>query len=1204
MDISPTLATKGVNPFMKLPTHCDHRFLTSKNRAQFRARRGSTQSQPHRVSRLGIILCGLVCAFLTLPITGLQADTHLTQAEPAQEPTLSLSKPVEREMKGGETHRYAVNVPAGHCLNVKVDQNKLNVMLRVVGSDGNEITMADYTQEFTGPDFLTFVADLAGTYHLELKPFDNQAKPGRYTVQILELHPATQDDRDRMRAQQRFQEALRTHHKQTKEAKETALQELEWIRGVFHRVQDPLGEANALDWMAKIVEEFGRTKEAKELNLQALALKKAAGFRLNAATTLNNLAILHNQLGEFQEALTAYEEALKISIEFDDKESQGIILSNIGRVYDNQGNKQKALDYFRQAIPVKQVYGDKLSLAETVNNIGTVYIDLGETRLALEQYTQALALCRESGQPFSEGLLLNNLALAHNRLGEPQKALESYTQALAYNRKIGNRNAEALVLLNTGTVYLDLGESRKAIELFQQAQQIWHETKNRQLEAMALNNLGLGYSRISETTLGIQYYQQSLELRKSLGDRFGQAVTLNNLGAVMLDAREYTKAFEHLQQSLTIAQENDDKESIALALQNIGAALLRSGKPHEALVSLTESVPLWQTTGNRSGTARALSLMAETEQALGRLLDAKAHFEQALEQVEFIRARAGSQDLRTSFFARIQNYYRLYINLLLQLHRENPLDGYDRQAFQISEQARARSLLDLLAEAKLNIRQGADPQLLEHEQTLKKRITDKLERLSRLLAGKHTEAQKNEAEKEIGTLTDEYRQIQAEIRQKSPQYASLTQARTVTVEELQTQVLDPDTMVLEYVLGAEQSHLFAVSQGNFAVYSLPGRDELTKAARQVYELLTKRSTALKELAQERSRTDISPEDYQARVTAADRAYPQAAAELSRMLLGPVQKEIRGQRLVIVADGALQIVSFAALPVPNPKPESKSTPYLIERHEIVVVPSASTLVALRRNRRSQGATINSVAVLADPVFTARDERTKGQNQSVVAQLPDTITRHLDQFSSPPATDESGNKVLQLRIPRLPGTRVEAEAIRKITSDTSLIRLDFQANREAALNPELSKYRYIHLATHGYLNASRPELSAVLLSLVNEQGEPVDGFLRLEDLYNLNWPAEVVTLSACQTGLGTDIKGEGIVGLTRGLMYAGARRVVVSSWNVSDQATAQLMTRFYQGILRDGNRPAAALRAAQIQMLGDKRWRAPYFWAAFQLQGEWR
>ncbi|HNJ39976.1 MAG TPA: tetratricopeptide repeat protein, partial [Acidobacteriota bacterium] len=263
-----------------------------------------------------------MCVVLSISVTGSQITTHPPQIQPSPEPALSRLKPVEREMKGGETHRYEVNVPAGHCLNVKVDQNKLNVMLRVVGPDGKEMTMADYTQEFTGPDFLTFVADLADTYYLELKPFDNQAEPGRYTVQILELRPATQDDRDRMLAQQRFQEALRTHHKQTKQAKEAALQELELIRGIFHRVQDPLGESNALDWMAKIIGEFGRTKEAKELNLQALALKKAAGFRLNAATTLNNLAILHNQLGEFQEALTAYEEALKISIEFDDKESQ------------------------------------------------------------------------------------------------------------------------------------------------------------------------------------------------------------------------------------------------------------------------------------------------------------------------------------------------------------------------------------------------------------------------------------------------------------------------------------------------------------------------------------------------------------------------------------------------------------------------------------------------------------------------------------------------------------------------------------------------------------------------------------------------------------------------------------------------------------------------------------------------------------------
>jgi CHAT domain-containing protein len=166
------------------------------------------------------------------------------------------------------------------------------------------------------------------------------------------------------------------------------------------------------------------------------------------------------------------------------------------------------------------------------------------------------------------------------------------------------------------------------------------------------------------------------------------------------------------------------------------------------------------------------------------------------------------------------------------------------------------------------------------------------------------------------------------------------------------------------------------------------------------------------------------------------------------------------------------------------------------------------------------------------------------------------------------------------------------------------LDFKANRVTATSSELSQYRIVHIATHGLLNSEHPELSGIVLSLVDEQGRPQDGFLRLHEIYNLNLPAELVVLSACRTALGKEIKGEGLVGLTRGFMYAGAARVMASLWKVQDDATAELMKRFYRGVLKDGMRPAAALRAAQVEMWKSKQWRSPYYWAAFVLQGEWK
>jgi len=192
-----------------------------------------------------------------------------------------------------------------------------------------------------------------------------------------------------------------------------------------------------------------------------------------------------------------------------------------------------------------------------------------------------------------------------------------------------------------------------------------------------------------------------------------------------------------------------------------------------------------------------------------------------------------------------------------------------------------------------------------------------------------------------------------------------------------------------------------------------------------------------------------------------------------------------------------------------------------------------------------------------------------------------------------------------IPRVPFTRQEAEGILALVPKQAALRaLDFAANQTTATSGKLARYRMIHFATHGLVNDQDPELTGLVLSLVGERGQSLDGFLRLGQIYNLRLPVELVVLSGCNTGLGKDIRGEGLIGLARGFMYAGAARVVVSLWEVNDRATAELMVHFYKGILKDGLRPAAALRAAQVTMWRQKQWRSPYYWAAFTLQGEWK
>jgi CHAT domain-containing protein len=334
-----------------------------------------------------------------------------------------------------------------------------------------------------------------------------------------------------------------------------------------------------------------------------------------------------------------------------------------------------------------------------------------------------------------------------------------------------------------------------------------------------------------------------------------------------------------------------------------------------------------------------------------------------------------------------------------------------------------------------------------------------------------------------------------------------------------------------------------------------------------------------------------------------------------MLLGPVAAQLGKKRLVIVADGALQYVPFAALPAPSPgndeERNSGAEPQpLIVEHEIISLPSASTLATLRREMAGRKPAEKSLAILADPVFADDDTRVSRDVEKAGAKKKtrsaDSDQTDIGFLQITRSGEEMGVTGGEAGFGRLLSTRREAAAISALVPERERMQaLDFEASRTTALRPELGEYRIVHFATHGLLNNIHPELSGIVLSLVDKAGQQQDGFLRLQDIYNLKLSAELVVLSACQTGLGKEVRGEGLIGLTRGFMYAGAPRIVASLWKVDDRATSELMKRFYQGMLGPERvSPAGALRQAQLSIWREKQWRAPYYWAAFVLQGEWK
>ena len=973
-------------------------------------------------------------------------------------------------------------------------------------------------------------------------------------------------------------------------------------------------EASTLTNIGKVYSDLGEKQKALENYSQSLPLSRAAGDRSLEAITLNNIGQVYSNLGETQKALENYSQSLPLTRAVSNRSMEAITLSNIGSVYADLGEKQKALEYYSQSLPLSRAVGDRRGEAVTLSSIGNVYSELGEKQKALENYSQSLPLYREVGDRRGEATTLNSIGLVYSDLGEKQKALDYYSQSLPLRRAVGNRRGEAVTLNNLGNVYSELGEKQKALDYLSQSLPLSRAVGDRRGEAVTLNNIGQVYSELGEKQKALEYFSQSLPLRRAVGDRGGEAATLNNLGNVYSELGEKQKALEYYSQSLPLSRAIGDRSGEAATLNNIGsvyselgekqkaleyvsqslplrravgdrrgeAATLNSlgnvyselGEKQKALEYYSQSLPLSRAVGDRSGEATILSNIAYVKRDQNNLTEALNDIESSLKIIENLRTKIASPELRSSYFATVQNYYEFYIDLLMQLHKTHPQSGYDTKALEASERSRARSLLELLQESNANIREGISPDLLQQEKSLQLQL-DAIEkqRIEAISRPNPNQTKIAEIDKQRLALLEQYQQIQSGIRTASPRYAALTQPQPLTLPEIQKQILNDNTILLQYSLGKDRSYLWVVTSTGLTSYELPKRADIETTA----------------VAFRTAVTSPTQRDIPKKVA-------EASANLGKLILQPAAAKLGNKRLLIVPDGVLHYTPFSALTLPQTAGQNTNVP-LITEHEIITLPSASSLAILRQNYGDRKPPGRTLAILADPVFSPNDERIKGKiTQATTEKLE---TNNLGLNRSLRASD------LGWPPDRLPFTRQEAQTISSLfPSASSRQILDFDASRTTATDGNLVNYQIIHFATHGLANSKNPELSGMVMSTVDDKGNIVNGFLRLTDIFNLKLAANLVVLSACQSGMGQSVKGEGMVGLTRGFMYAGAQRVAVSLWYVDDEGTAVLMQKFYQKMLQQKLTPAAALRAAQIEMMQQKKWKSPYYWAAFTLQGEWK
>jgi len=903
------------------------------------------------------------------------------------------------------------------------------------------------------------------------------------------------------------------------------------------------------DW-AKTFDDRRDWVHAEKYHQQALAVRMKFGTEITvmASVTLNGLGLGSWRRGELARAEEYYSQALAIQ----EKLAPGSLyvagsLVDLGGLSDRQGDLVKAEEYYRRALAISS--GRRNFQAAILNNLGNIAHNRGDFATAERYYRQVVGMGQDS---YNLVIPLSNLgAIARDR-GDLARAEEYYRKALTVQEKRAADDIEtARILTKLGDVVGNQGRLAKGEDYQRQALAITEKLAPGSHDvARVLSNLGSVTAKRGDLIKAETYYRQALEIYETRSLKNPQvAVVLNRLGDLLHERGDLTKADEYYRQALAIWEK-----------------MAPGSKDH----------------------AETLAALAELMRQKQRLDAAAQLYQQALNALESQTARLGGADEdRFRFRAKYVNYYKDYADLLIAQRRPE-------LAFEVLELSRARSLLEMLAAGKVNIRQGVDATLLAREHSLRDSITAKSNRRIALLSGKQTEEPIAGLDQEIKELLAQLDEVEAQIRLNSPAYAALMQPQPLSLKEIQEKLLDQDTLLLEYSLGEEHSYLFVVSSTSLAVHELPKRSTIERTVQRAYELLTQRNN----------------QNAEAQASLVEQEYMKAAAQLSRMLLAPAAAQLRGNRLLIVSEGVLHYVPFAALPSPG----NFSLP-LIVRHEIVSLPSASVLAVLRQEAMGRKLAPRTVAVLADPVFDQQDVRVKGAaaNQGRVKNLQLTRGAGEEQTEEGVEADSLTRSVADMGVaaggagylPRLQLTRQEARKSLRVTRQgEGMQALDFKASRATVMSPTLAQYRIVHFATHGLLNSKHPELSGLVLSLVDEQGRPQNGFLGLQDIYNLNLPAELVVLSACETGLGKSIQGEGLVGLTRGFMYAGATRVVASLWKIDDLATAELMAEFYKAMERDGMRPAAALRAAQIHMWKQQRWRSPYYWAAFQIHGEWK
>jgi len=1081
---------------------------------------------------------------------------------------ISAGDQVERALPPGDVHAYLLELgPGTHLL--ALDQRGLDYQIHRDESDSRIHDSPTFRDD---RETLLLEPAIATTYRLSIQSNEYTGAPGEYALTVETL-----DDQSSIEAYRFMTFAVAAMHGGSDSVAKAALELYRRALAIWQKTGNVAEQARTQlsiaqlqywntgpwDWQdaadsaadaALLYESLGlETLHANALSLQAAALIESA-YEADQSSESDSLSAARTI---YEEALALFETAAALQEENEQWFERAQTLNNIGLTWHNRDRWTEAVPYYEEAAAEFRRLEEWAAEMNPLANLAVIDQDSGRLVRAAATQERLLEIMPPDREPAWRADTLDNYASAKLILGDTDTALARFFEALEIHESIQDLKGQGMSLTGIGSAYRVIGEIDLAEDYFSRA-----------LPVREAANDGAGQMTVLRSLAEIDIERDDFDAALAKLDRASRIA--NSESAILeiglhkaeawIGNGQYARAAQILDESRRLAEALESTRDLADAAFWLGKLAAAQGVTDRAGRELREAARIYESIDVRSGLASSLLELAKLEHASGNYAEAVGFAALAIETMEGLRTEVTNPELRAVYLGTRVEYHDLLIDSLMRSIDGVAQSAHETQlyrALEASERAKARATVDLINEASVDLSATIDPVIAGKLNGLYASLAEvQFQRNQLLESGEEGTPRFDAILSRLLRVRAEIDVLETEARNSHPQYAVVQNPEVLRAAEIQG-ALGPDELLLQYWLGDLGSYLWIVGPRSIRSVSLPQRTRVDDIARRLHASYAS-GPAIGSAAVERQ---------------------ELLDELAVGVLHPAAEEIaRASRIIIAGDGALQYLPFSVMRLPNGRP-------LIESHELLSVPSMTVIAAQREMLADRIEPEFQVALVGDPVFQANDPRLRdAPSTSAVSS----------QTRSPP--DRS--------FARLPFTGREIDVIAAMVPESERLvatGLDARTNRVAGSG--LRDYQYVHLATHGVIDSEHPVLSSLVFSTFGPDGRPVDGFFRLRDVYTMRLRADAVVLSACETALGREVRGEGLIGLTQGFLHAGAKSVIASLWQVPDRATSELMTLLYRNLLGEEQAPAEALRNAQLELSANRRWQDPYFWSGFVLMGDW-